>query len=356
MNNFSKSLTSSITLPKRIGMKAPSIKEIALEAGVSTATVSDILNGKARAKRISVKTEEKVTKIAKRLDYRPNLVAQALVKQKTNTIGLMFQDLTMSFADEVTKGVFSSIEKENYSALIAVSQWHAAREQQELNAIRDRRLDGALILPLPENRNFYQQLSTAFPLVQIMDWLKDVDVPAVGLDASAAMRDLVTHLYELGHRHIGFLGVKTKSMQLQWRYESFLQSCAELGLSLEKNLVDFGKNDDEESIRNAGLKMLSKKDAPTAIVAVSYPIALQLMEGLMDTAYVGRVAVGCIGHAPESTSKLIGITSVNEPLHEIGRIAADMLMKRIDGVPVSDQRIFLKGTLVPKRSTIAFRP
>lgn len=333
-------------------MSAPSLKEIAKIVGVSAATVSDVLNGKAAMKRISAATAEKVLKAAKELNYRPNQLAKSLVSSRSHTIGLMYQDLSYSAAETVTAAVFPEIEKKGYTAFISTSQWSATRERREIEAFMDRQIEGVISVPLTTNREFYRNLIPTLPLVQICDWLDAVDLPCVVLDAGAAVRDLVAHLHQLGHRKIGFIGVRGDSMQLKWRYESFLQACTDFGISMDRHLVEFGRNTDAQSAAAAGIHMLSRNNAPTAILGVSDPVAIQIMEGLLGTRYAGTVAIAGIGDTIGSGSGLIQLTSVSEPLAEIGKTAAKMLMAKLDGKEIPKNQVFVKGTLKPRFSTL----
>lgn len=337
-------------------MSIPSLKQIAEIVGVSTATVSDVLNGKAVKKRISPATAERVLQTAKKLNYRPNLLAKSLVKSRSHTIGLMFQDLSYSVAETVTAAVFPHIEEKGYTAFISTSQWSAARERREIDAFIDRQIEGVIAVPLTTNREFYRDLISAIPLIQICDWLEGVNLPSVVLDAGAAIRDLVAHLHQLGHRKIGFIGVKSDSLQLKWRYEGFLQSCTEFGISLDRHLVEFGRNTDAQSVCDAGLHMLSSQSPPTAIIGISDPVAIQLMEGLLETRYAGTTAIAGIGDVPGCASRLIQLTSVSEPLTEIGKIAAQMLMAILDGREIAEQQVVVKGTLIPRLSTLGNSP
>jgi DNA-binding LacI/PurR family transcriptional regulator len=337
-------------------MSSPGLKQIAEIVGVSTATVSDVLNGKAVKKRISPATAERVIQTAKKLNYRPNLLAKSLVKSQSHTIGLMFQDLSYSAAETVTAAVFPQIEKEGYTAFISTSQWSAVRERREIDAFIDRQIEGVIAVPLTTNREFYRSLIPTIPLVQICDWLEGVKLPSVVLDAGAAIHELVAHLHQLGHRKIGFIGVQSDSLQLRGRYEGFLQSCADFGISMDRHLVEFGRNTDAQSVCEAGLHMLASKSAPTAIIGISDPVAIQLMEGLLGTRYSGTVAIAGIGDSPGCASRLIQLTSVSEPLAEIGKIAAQMLMAILDGREIAEQQVVVKGTLIPRLSTLEHSP
>lgn len=333
-------------------MRSPGLKHIAEKAGVSTATVSDVLNGKAELKRISPETAGRIREAAKELNYRPNLLAKSLQKSRSHTIGLMYQDLSYSAAEKITASIFPVIEKKGYTAFISTSQWSAERERREIEAFLDRLIEGVISVPLTANRAFYSAFSPRIPMVQICDWLDGVDRPSVVLDAGAAVRDLVAHLHQLGHRRIGFIGVRGDSMQLRWRYEGFLQACTDFGISMDRHLVEFGRNTDAKSVRDAGIHMLSGHDAPTAIVAVSDPVAIQLMEGLLGTRYAGTVAIAGIGDTVGSGSALIELTSVSEPLAVIGKSAAKMLMAMLDGKDLPEKRMLVKGTLHARSSTL----
>lgn len=337
-------------------MRKPGLKDIAKAAGCSAATVSDVLNGKTALKRIAPATDQKIRAIAKELGYRPNLLAKSLVQSRSRAIGLVYQELTFSFADALTAAVMARVEKEGYTAFIATSQWDPARERREIDSFLDRCIEGAITVPLLDNNAFYRDLPGYFPLVQVCDRLEGVDLPSVMLDAAGAIREIVAHLHGLGHRKIGFIGVRSESVQLGLRYEGFLQACADFGLSMDRQFVEFGRNTDAASIRDAGLTMLSGKNPPTAIVCVSDPVAMQLMEGLCETRYAGAVAIAGIGDSMGCGSRLIQLTSVSEPLAEIGRIAADLLLDMIAGRPLESRQHLVRGQLMPRRSTLSIPP
>lgn len=334
-------------------MRPPGIKTIAQNLGVSTATVSDVLNGKARVKRIALATEARVLAEAQRLDYRPNLLAKSLAQQESKLLALMFQDLHYSMAEVLSTAAMRVLEEAGYNVILGVSHWSAKREREQMRAMLDRRVDGALVLPLQENADFYRKLKQ--PVVQFLDWIDGVDLPCVALDGAQAARDLVEHLFEFGHRHLGFLGVKTSSPGLGARYEGFLQACAERGLRMDRHDVEFGRVSDPESIREVGLRMLSRGSAPTAVVAVGDPIALQFLQALRGTPFEGKVAVAGIGDMPNLGATL-SLTSVSEPYEQIGTAAAHLLLRLLAGKPVPKKPTLIRGELHPRHSTLSPGP
>ena len=194
-----------------------SIKDIAKRARVSTATVSLVLNNKENSF-ISQTTRERILKIAKELNYRPNVLARGLVKKRTNTIGVVVPDVIYPFFTEVIHGIESLANENKEKVILCYSGSRQEKEAEYVNMLLEKRVEGIIIAPLADNTNieiFKRLIEDGFPLVFIDRYLDEVDGSYVVTDNSKGAYEAVRYLIELGHHRILLLTTGTRISTVQ---------------------------------------------------------------------------------------------------------------------------------------------
>ena len=127
---------------------AATLKDVSKLAGVAPCTVSYVLSGKAETMKISASTVRKVLDAARKLNYRANLIAKNLRRQQTRTVGVVFNDLTSSWTDEVTAGIYDVLLEADYQPFLGVTYFDAERERRIINTFLDNQVEGLILQPL----------------------------------------------------------------------------------------------------------------------------------------------------------------------------------------------------------------
>src|SRR5919201_3090987 len=176
------------------------VRDVARRAGVSTSTVSHVLN---RTRFVSDELRERVLTAMRELDYAPNAAARMLSLKRSNTIGLIVADIRNPFFASVARGVEDVAQEHRYTVVLCNSDEDLVKETACLRALQTRQIDGVLLASAGVDDEYVTRLVHAgYPIVLVDRDLPDLDLPAVVLDNEGAAYTAVRHLIERGHRRI----------------------------------------------------------------------------------------------------------------------------------------------------------
>lgn len=326
----------------------PTIIDVARQSGVSKSTVSRVLQGDAF---VSKQSQLAVQQAIKHLGYEQNAVARSLRTERTWLVMLTVPDITNPFWASVSRGVQDCMEMAGYSVVLANSDWDVEREQNFLKTARRNRFDALLINPTVVTN--HELLGTGVPSV-ILGMRSDIkDFDNVGSDTSGGTQLALSHLFELGHRRIGFIRGQHKSgrgLARQQAYEDFLQRHS---LPYEASLVVEAPYELERGYQAAG-RLLNQALPPSAIFAANDLLAIGAMHAAHERGLALPNDLSIIGmdDIPAAAMTFPGLTSVAKPPYEIGRQAATFLLERIEGsAPTKPRCVFMPCRLVVRGST-----
>ena len=308
------------------------IKDVAAKAGVSTATVSHVVNG---SRAVSVETKKKVKAAIKALKYRPDGIARSMRVAQTGTIAVLIADVTNPFFADFVRGVEDTAHQrgERYNLLLCNTEENTAREERALDLVLERRIDGIVMAPAGGNETILADLvDSGLPLVFGDRKLKGVQADTVVADNFDAAGDLTRHLISIGHRRIGLLEARLASSAIQERVAGFRDALAKAGLALDpRDVVTSLSNIDAADA--AGAAFLDPGNRPDAVFCTNNFMTLGMMQALIgknlrcpeDMAVVG------FDDFPWAAAFRPRLTVVAQPAYEIGREAATLLFDRISG-------------------------
>ncbi len=337
---------------------AATIKDVSGMAGVAPSTVSYVLSGKAAQMKISKETEEKVFYAARSLNYRANLIAKNLRRKATRTIGIVFNDLFSSWANEVMAGVNDMLLPQGYQPLLGITFFNSERERKILNTFLDNQVEALIIQPNQDSADFYRRLSenSDIPLVFVGEGVRELSAKEFMLDGEAAGEAQVRHLYSLGHRKIALFTSDYVSVQSSLRIDGAMKAIRELGLEFPSGYLRTTRNMSPEQDINETMAMMRMASPPTAVAVVNDTIALRVMSGL-SRADRNDVAVIGIGNLPESSYDMIDLSSIAEMRQEIGAAAGKYLMEVLSGRHSRDnETVLFHGSLLARSSTLGRSP
>lgn len=333
-------------------MAVVTTSDLAKKLGLTRVTVSRAINNN---RRVSQKTRQRVLQAMEEHCLQPNAFAQALVRGKTNTIGFSIgTSLGGDYAQELIVGLESSLDLEQYSILIGVSQFDAKRECSELSAMVARRVEGIISQPLAGNRDYYQRLlQLDMPLVFIADY---IDLPRAAWVVSDVIHDvkiLMQHLLSLGHRRIAYVGPNSPSMQIIPRLKTYRKIMGQVNAPVRPTDVFEGVEGGREDVYAAVHQMMQQPDPPTAFFAAVDVIGIYVMDQLHRDGYRVPQDVSVIGMGDMDVSRydMISLSTISEDRFEMGRRAGEIMLRRINDPKTEPQQIRLPGTLIPRRST-----
>jgi LacI family transcriptional regulator len=307
------------------------IKDVAKLANVSIATVSRVLNGQSG---FSKATEEKVLNAIKELGYQPNAFARSLISKKSNTVGILFPEVSSQFSSKILRGVEEAAHLHGSSVIVCNTASHGQRTMKYLQLLTEKRVDGILFVSEIITEEYYNTLeSMQIPVVLVSTESYKYPLPFVKVDDKHAAFTATDYLVKMGHSKIGMLsGNKEDIIAGQPRIDGFKQALALKGLDItDKNIIHSQGFSFKDGF--TGLpKLLEQSPDLTAVFAASDALAL----GAISSAYKLGVKIpddlSIIGYddLPIAEMAIPPLTTISQPLEEMGMVAAEMLFTMME--------------------------
>jgi LacI family transcriptional regulator len=320
------------------GNKAASIYDVARESKVSVFTVSAVINNKSH---VGKKLRERVEEAIQRLNYRPNLVARSLAKQRTHTIGMIVSDIANPFFPMVVRGAEDAAQRQGYNLLLCNSDDTLEKEETQIELLLSKRVDGILLTKAagdlsPVLRQMIKQVD--IPFVLVMRTYPKLTKDAVVSDDYKGAYDAVSHLARAGCRRIGLVSGPLKISNAIARMQGFRDALESQGLPLEKNLMIEGDYRIESGFR-AGHALLSHQ--PDGIYVANHLMTIGLLQAAEE---MGLKCPDDFGLVSFDDYPWLGVfhpklTTVELPKHQLGSEAVELLIRRIGG---SDEKAVVR--------------
>lgn len=315
--------------PQKPG-KAASIYDVARESGVSVFTVSAVVNNKSH---VGKKLRESVEAAIRKLNYRPNLIARSLAKQRTHTIGMIVPDIANPFFPMVVRGAEDATQRHGYNLLLCNSDDSLDKEEAAIELLLSKRVDGILLTKAAEDfrPSLRQRIKEAgIPFVLVMRTYPKLTKDAVITDDYQGAYEAVCHLARCGRERIGLVSGPLKVSNALARWEGFHDALKAQGLAFEKELVVEGDYRIDSGFR-AGHAVLSHR--PDGIYVANHLMTIGLLKAAEE---MGLSCPDDFGLVSFDDYPWLGVfrprlTTVELPKHQLGSEAAELLIERIAG-------------------------
>lgn len=333
------------------------LQELARKLGVAPSTVSRVLNGKAVEHRISEATRDRVLEAARESGVVVDHIARGLRLKTTETIGLIIPDISNPFFAALARQVERLAREKGYSVLLADSQERTDVEAESIQLMLGRRVDGLVIAPVGESAvHLHSLLSDGPPHVLVDRTFPESELPSVVVDNFEGARLAVEHLVESGHSAIACLqGVPDSSVNRD-RVRGWQKGLLDAGLAPRPAWLA-GDSQTIEGGRTATLHVLRQSPAPTAILALGNLIALGAMQALRDSGLRVPDDISLIAFDEQPWAALLkpALTTVAQPIDDIGERAMALLFSRLDGQAgmTTAGRVTLPVSLIKRESVSA---
>jgi DNA-binding LacI/PurR family transcriptional regulator len=340
---------------------AITIRDVARAANVSISTVSHVLSGKRPT---SGATRRRVEDVIQQLGYRPNRVAQSLVWRRPFALGLIIPDITNPYFPAFALGAEDRVRERGYTLVLGNSEYDSRREASYLELVRSQQLAGAIFCLGDEMSPIVAELQRAVEegLAVVLIHSPMASVPTVCADNRQGGRLAARHLLELGHQEIGIISALPLDEGMADREIGFLDVLREAGMAVDRSAVPSMYGDHQiEGGRQATVELLEHAPNLTAVFVLNDLMALGALEAARSTGRRVPADLSIVGFDDIPFAALANppLTTVGQPIRQLGEQAADLLLKVIeDGlgltVEVTAQpNVLLPNQLIVRESTAA---
>jgi LacI family transcriptional regulator len=324
---------------------SPKLEDIANRTGFSIATISRVLSNSQYPVKMAVR--EQILQAAKEMGYKPNLSARSLRTDRTNTIGILVDDLMSPFTPTVVRGIQDYLKDKDFMNLIVNSDWDPEQERSALDALISRPVDGIIFVEYSHLTSNEALEKSNKPGVFVHRLFGTKIHNSVVPDDYYGAELAVKHLVSLGHRKISFISGPESWYSSKERLTGYRDELERSGIAFNGDWVMPGDWEVDGGYQ-AAKSLLQLKERPTAIFAGNDLMALGAVYAIQDAGLSVPNDIAVVGYDNREFTRIVrpGITTVVMPVYEMGRIAAEMMLNQIAEGKREDDEIKVKGELI----------
>lgn len=338
------------------------ISKIAKMLGVARSTVDRALNNRGE---INEETKKKILELARKLDYHPSYLGQALRTRKTKTIGVVLPSIYETFTREILRGVEEELFKEGYYLILCLSNHSQEKEKKQVEMLKSREVDGFIFffaspgkVPISSYNYLIQIKKDGIPIVFVDRYLEGMGIDYVVVDDFGGMYKVIKYLIGLGHRKIGYVDDGSYCTAAINRLKGYKKALLDSGLKVNPETIKFlrmkSKASTFESAQQAIREFIEMQNRPTAIAALHDGVAVVCYKVIREIGLRVPEDISLVGfgNSPESYLLETPLTTVTQPAYEMGKRAAQVLLRQTkEGKGLKTQGIILGTEIIVREST-----
>jgi len=328
----------------------PTIKDVAKHVGVSTATVSHVIN---KTRFVSDEIKEKVLQTIRDLNYQPNAIARSLVKRKTHTIGIIISDILNPFYTAIVRGIEDVTYKSGYSVMLCKRTKNVEKEILYIQVLMEKRIDG-LVLSTAFQDGVHPLLSQlkGIPLVSIVRKMKGFNPDAVFGDNVGGAYQAIEHFIQLGHRRIGIISGPLGLSSGAERREGYEKALESHRIPIEEHWIKTG-DFKKESGYFLTKKLLEEKVPPTALLVVNNQMTIGALNALKELGVRVPEDLSLISFDDMEWCSFMNspLTTIEQSPYLMGKTAGEMLLQKINHKRSQPKKVVIPSHLIIRNST-----
>lgn len=330
-----------------------SIKDIASEAGVSTATVSHVIN---KTRFVSDAVRERVLKAIELLDYYPNAHARSLASGNSRILGLVISDIANPFFPELVKSIEAEAYKHGYDVVLSNTNYDAERAAHYVRRFIERKVAGVAVMTSEMDKSLIDELARREVSVVFLDsGAPGLHMSNLRVCYDEGIKQAISHLVQLGHRNVAFISGLPHLRSAKRRLVAFRQTMRAVLPDAPKKIYqgDFRI----EGGSRAAREILNAAELPTAVIAANDLMAFGAISEFRRAGLIVPRDVSVVGFDDIAFSSLIepALTTVNLPLGELGKLAVEALMTTLSSPTQHGVELPISTKLVVRNTTAAAR-
>lgn len=316
-------------LTDKRSFKMSTIKDVARVSKTSVGTVSRYLNGYP----IKDSNRERVESAIEELDFTINLIARGLKTNRTNTVGILIPRLSNIFSTHIIEGMEQTFDEHGYSILVCDSRNDVVKEKEKLRFLKDKLVDGIIMMPVEDTGEHIKQIQEGgLPIVLVDRLVKDIRCDGVVSDNVNGAYQAIENIIIRGHKRIGIIAGPQNIYTARERIEGYYRALRDYNVEVDENLIiysDYTQAGGTKAIE----RLLKLSIPPTSIFAANYETTIGVIKAMIDKGIMIGQDISIFGYDQIELSQVITppLSLVIQPMDEIGRKAAELLIKRMRG-------------------------
>jgi len=319
------------------------MKDVAREAGVSTATVSHVIN---KTRFVEKETENKVLRVMEKLDYYPNSAAQSLRSQKTKVIGLIVPDISNFFFTTVIRGIENTLKKYGYNLILADSDENLEIEKEQIKVFNAKLIDGLIVASASGDHTFLKKLLNRNSPVVFIDRKPQGCCPGdcVLVNNAEGAYKAISVLIKKGHSKIGAITGLPGLTTSEERIMGYKKALVDYGIKVDQNLIKIGN-----SRYDSGYKLMKElllNSNITALFVTNNLMTIGAMQFLKEKQINVPDELAIIGFDDYKWASITNppLSVVKQPSRRIGEKASELLIRRIKKEETGDYKVYRLST------------
>jgi LacI family transcriptional regulator len=331
---------------------AASIKDVAREAGVSIATVSRVLNN---IDVVNEDTKKKVEDAIKKLSYRPNIVARSLKTQRTKTLGIILPDIASQIYPEVVRGVEDIANIYDYNIILCNTDLNIEKEKEYLNVLKEKMVDGVVYISSSLEKEVIDTIhDLQMPTVLVETADSENTFASVTIDNIEAANKAVSFLIEKGNKKIAFIGTSSEKINASsMRYEGYKKALEKNRILFDLNIIKFTEGGIRANNGYSAMNdILEKGEKFDALFCSNDELAMGAINALREKGISVPEEIDVMGFDNIYASSVFypKLTTIAQPLYDMGSVGTRMLIKIINKEELEKQNYVLNYRMIERNS------
>jgi LacI family transcriptional regulator len=334
--------------------RGATIYDVAEAAGVSTATVSNVLRG---TKYVRPELHKRVQEAIAAIAYRPNRTAKTLRSRRSRTIGVVVPDITVGLFYAIVRRIEQRAAFTDYQIILADTQEDISSERDRVRALIQRQIDGLIVVPCGDDSPVLEELrERGIPTVLLDRVGREIDFDSVSADNMAASREGTQHLISLGHRRIILLASDPSLRNIRERIEGYHQALQQAGLSAFEQVLVVGR-DAANTVTPVLKPLLQEASKPSALFAVTQSVAIGTLKAIWECGLKLPADISLLAFDDSEwfTALRPFLSTIRQPAEDFADQAWSMLMARLSNDRSPKLHAEVHCSLVIRESTAPYK-